>query len=47
MNKKMAGVTLTTFLKIEEKSISDDKIAALSSLFRHIELHPLQLVTGK
>jgi hypothetical protein len=47
MNKKLAGVTLTAFLKIEEKSITDDKIAALPSLFRHLGLHPLQLVRDK
>jgi hypothetical protein len=50
MIRKTASVTLTAFLRTEEKSASVGMmkyVAALSGFLNHLGLHKLQLVRGE
>ncbi len=47
MNRKMARVTLTAFLRTEEKSASVDEIAALPGFLKHLGLPMLQLLRSE
>jgi hypothetical protein len=49
MNRKMASVTLTGFLRTEEKfiDVGMTKTAALPGFLRHLGLSTLQMVRGE